>query len=239
MQKLKSIKALKELRGSLKKSGRSGMPTIVISSGTCGQASGANDLIRIAKKEILYKGLTEKINLRITGCHGFCQMEPSVLVEPRGTFYPRIGMGEMVRIVEAVDQGRVIENLLYEDAETNQRIEKQDDIPFYKSQVRTILSQNEKIDPIRIFNYLENGGYSALVKALENGQPARVVAEVKASGIRGRGGAGFTTGLKWEMLAAQPDGKGKIIVCNADEGDPGAYMIEACSRVILTASSRG
>jgi NADH-quinone oxidoreductase subunit F len=202
-------------------------PTIVIPASTCAQASGANDIIRVAKKELLARGLAESINLRITGCHGFCQMEPNVLIEPRGTFYPRVGVREMARIVEAVASGEVLEDLLYADPSSGERIEKAGDIPFFRKQVRTILSQNEKVDPIRIYNYIENGGYQALVEILRSRSPAEVLDEVKISGLRGRGGAGFPTGLKWEMLAKKNGGRGKVLVCNADEGDPGAYMDRA------------
>jgi NADH-quinone oxidoreductase subunit F len=113
MEKLKSIDDLKSLQNRLIASTDYNKPTIVISAGTCGQASGANDLIRIAKRELLYKGLLDKIRLRITGCHGYCQAEPSVLVEPKGTFYPKIGLEEMVRIVEATAAGEVVERLLW------------------------------------------------------------------------------------------------------------------------------
>jgi NADH-quinone oxidoreductase subunit F len=201
-----------------------GVPTIIISAGTCGQASGANDLIRIAKREILAKNLANSVSLRITGCHGFCEMEPSVLIEPRGTFYPNVPLKKMARIVSAVVKGEVLEDLLYRDPATDERIEKQEDLPFYKHQVRTILSRNEKVDPIRIYNYIENHGYAALVRTLETKSPREVLDEIKASGLRGRGGAGFPTGLKWELLANQRNGAGKYLVCNADEGDPGAYM---------------
>ncbi|UCC81352.1 MAG: FAD-dependent oxidoreductase [Candidatus Zixiibacteriota bacterium] len=130
----------------------------------------------------------------------------------------------MVRIIEAVDQGRVAEDLLYTEPLTGQKIEKLADLPFYKGQTRTILSQNEKIDPIRIYNYIENNGYLALVKVLQKSDPKWIIEEIKASGLRGRGGAGFPAGLKWEFLANQRDDGVKYLVCNADEGDPGAYM---------------
>ncbi len=224
MDQLRSIEDFKALRERLSGDLDPDMPTIVISAGTCGQASGANDLIRVAKREILAKNLANAVSLRITGCHGFCEMEPSVLVEPAGTFYPQVPMKKMARIVSAVARGEVVEDLLYKDPVTGERIERQYDLPFYKHQVRTILSRNEKVDPIRIYNYIESGGYSALVKALEAETPESVVKEVKASGLRGRGGAGFPTGLKWELLATQTNGAGKYLVCNADEGDPGAYM---------------
>jgi len=224
MERLKTIEDFGALQNRIVSDRDPSIPVIVISAGTCGQASGANDLIRVTKREILAKGLAEKIHLRITGCHGFCQAEPSVLIEPRGTFYPRLGIKEMTRIVEAAARGDVLQELLWRDPKTRKRVEKQSDIPFFQSQTRTILSRNEKVDPIRICNYIENRGYSSLVRVLEKGDPRRVVEEVKASGLRGRGGAGFPTGRKWELLAKQPNGRGKFLVCNADEGDPGAYM---------------
>ena len=224
MQRLTSVEDFEELRGRLESDRDPAFPTIVINAGTCGQASGANDLIRIAKRDILNKGLAEKVHLRITGCHGFCEMEPSVLLEPGGIFYPRVGLDDMSRIVEAVPAGEVLEDLLYEDPATGERIAGEQDVPFFRKQVRTLLGQSEKIDPIRVYNYVENGGYGAFVEVLKRGDRGWTVEEVKASRLRGRGGAGFPTGLKWEMLAAQPNGRGKFVVCNADEGDPGAYM---------------
>ena len=224
MHKLNSFDDFEVLQGRLEASRESYKPTIVISAGTCGQASGANDLIRVAKREILSKDIADRINIRITGCHGFCEMEPSVLVEPFRTFYPHLNPKMMVDIVEAVAFGEVLRDLLWKDPETGKRIEIQEDIPFFKKQVRNLLSRNEKIDPIRVYNYIDNDGYAALVKALSKNQPEEVVAEIKASGLRGRGGAGFSTGLKWELLSEQKQNGGKCLVCNADEGDPGAYM---------------
>jgi len=224
MERLNSVDHFHWLRQRLIADRESHIPTLIISAGTCGQASGANDLIRIAKRELLAKKLTERIRLRITGCHGFCEMEPSVLVEPQGTFYPKVSNKDMPRVIEAVAEGRVLEDLLFKDPKTGTPIEKQSEIPFFKKQVRTLLSRNEKIDPIRIFDYIANDGYLALAHVLSRGSAQWVIDEVKASGLRGRGGAGFPTGLKWEMLAQQPSDRGKYLVCNADEGDPGAYM---------------
>jgi len=224
MEKLKSLDDLRILQDRLIHSMDTQLPTIVISAGTCGQASGANDLIRVTKRELLYKGLLDKIRLRITGCHGYCQAEPSVLVEPGGIFYPRIGLEEMVRIVEATAAGEVAERLLWKDPKTRKRVQAMSDIPFFRGQERKILSRNERIDPIRVYSYIQDNGYAALAKVLGENNPAGVIQEVRASGLRGRGGAGFLTGLKWELLAKQKNGRGKILVCNADEGDPGAYM---------------
>jgi len=224
INRLKSIEEFWGLRDRLRLGRDPEVPTIIIPAGTCGQASGANDLIRVAKRELLARKLTDRIHLRITGCHGFCETEPCVVVEPHETYYPRVGIQEMERIIRTLSRGKVCEELLYADPDSGQKIEKKKDIPFFRTQARTLLSRGEKIDPIRIYNYIEQGGYSALAGVLAGKDPAEVLEEVRASGLRGRGGAGFPTGLKWEMLSRQPDGRGKILVCNADEGDPGAYM---------------
>jgi NADH-quinone oxidoreductase subunit F len=223
-ERLNSIQEFKKLKYRLVPDKDYMIPCVVIPAGTCGQASGANDLIRIAKRELISKKLLNKINLRITGCHGFCEMEPSVLIEPFRTFYPKVKPEGMLKIINAVAEERIEEDLLFMDPETNKRIEKQEDIPFFKNQRRLILSRNEKVDPIRIYNYIENSGYSSLVQVLESFEPQEVIKEVKESGLRGRGGAGFSTGLKWEFLAKSNNGSGSFLVCNADEGDPGAYM---------------
>jgi len=224
MEKVKSVDEFLSLHDRLTADRNVDLPTLIIPAGTCGQASGANDLIRMTKRELLNKKLTEKIRLRITGCHGFCEMEPSILIEPWGVYYPKVDPKKMVDIVEAVAKGEVLKDLLFKDPTTGNPIERQTDIPFFKKQVRTLLSRNEKVDPIRIYNYIEDNGYLAMAKMLSSGHPRRVIEEVKASGLRGRGGAGFPTGLKWERLANQTNGNGKFLVCNADEGDPGAYM---------------
>ena len=224
MEKQNSIERFKTLRDRLLDLDDRAIPVIVIPAGTCGRASGANDLIDVAGREIREKGLSDKVRLRVTGCHGFCEMEPSVLVEPDGTFYPKVDSSGMARIVEATGRGETLEELLFSDPETGAPIAKQSDLPFFKKQVRNILGRNEKIDPVSIDSYIENGGYSAFLTSLEKSDPKWVVEEVKTSGLRGRGGAGFPTGLKWELLAKQRNGRGKFLVCNADEGDPGAYM---------------
>ncbi len=224
MEKLKSVKDLAALRKRLAAERDPKMPVIVLSAGTCGQASGANDLIRITKRELIARKIADKVGLRITGCLGFCEMDPSVLVLPADTFYPKVNIKDLPRIIDAVMDGGVVEELLYKDPATGTPYRKQSDIPFFKEQVRTILSRNEKVDPIRMSDYILDDGYQALARVLEHGDPKWVVEEVKASGLRGRGGAGFPTAIKWELLAKQTNGSGKYLVCNADEGDPGAYM---------------
>lgn len=224
MEAFNSTEAFLEAQARLAGRNNSHIPTIIISAGTCGQASGANLLIQATQKELLENKLSGKIRLRVTGCHGFCAMEPSVLVEPRRTFYPRLRPADIAAVVDAVAHGEVVDSLLFIDPATGERIEKQDDIPFFKKQMRNIIGRNEKIDPTRIHDYILNGGYVALVGLLERQEPRFIVEEVTASGLRGRGGAGFLTGQKWGLFAAQPNRGGKYLICNADEGDPGAYM---------------
>ncbi|MDD2390356.1 MAG: NADH-ubiquinone oxidoreductase-F iron-sulfur binding region domain-containing protein [Desulfobacterales bacterium] len=224
MEQLRSLEEFDALQQQLFSTIMPEVPTIVIPAGTCGKASGAEKLIRTAQREILEKNLQDKICLKITGCHGFCEMEPSVLIEPQRTFYPNLDSGGMQRVIDALVKGEVVEDLLYLDEATGLRIEKQDDIPFFRHQSRLLLSRNEKIDPLDIYDCLRNGGYSAFADVLRNISAEEVIDEVKKSGLRGRGGAGFPTGMKWGFLAGAANGKGKYIVCNADEGDPGAYM---------------
>ncbi len=224
MQRLSSIDDLKRKHAVFDSGLDLNMPCIVIPAGTCGLASGTGDLIRTAKREIMTRGLARKLRLRITGCHGFCQMEPSVLIEPRRTFYPRVDPEGMKRIVEATANGHVITDMLSLDPDSGERIEKQDDLPFFSMQSRNLLAWSERVDPIRIGDYIGNGGYLGLGKVFATDHSSVVIEEVKASGLRGRGGGGFPAGVKWEMLSKQPGHRGKCLVCNADEGDPGAYM---------------
>ncbi len=200
-------------------------PTLVVCAGTGGQASGANDVIRIIKKYILDKGLQEQIDLRITGCQGFCEMDPFIVVEPGRHLYPKLKMKDIPRVIESALNGHIDGELIYREPQDPKHYESQDDIPFFKGQTRTILGNNQKLDPIRILDYMEQDGYAALEKALLKSDPEWIVREVKTAGIRGRGGAGFPTGVKWELARASGNGSGeKYVVCNADEGDPGAYM---------------
>jgi NADH-quinone oxidoreductase subunit F len=200
-------------------------PCIVISAGTCGQASGANDIIRSVKKYILEKKIQDKISLRVTGCQGFCEMYPFIVVEPGKNLYPKLDMKDVPQIIDAALKGDVVEKLIYWDSIENKYCISKEDIPFYKRQTRVILSKNELIDPIRILDYVKRGGYGALEKVLENPDSDWIIQEVKRSGLRGRGGAGFPTGIKWEVVRESGNGvRLKFIVCNGDEGDPGAYM---------------
>lgn len=223
MKRLSSIREFKSLQEQAKGGKRQVLATMVVPSGTCGRASGALELLKAAEREIFERKLQGKIALKATGCHGFCQMEPSVLISPSGTFYPQVKTADVHTIIEAMLAGKPAEKLLYVD-EAGKRIEKQNDIPFFRGQERLLLSRNEAINPLDMNSYLDAEGYTSFVSLLSSGNPRSAIETVKASGLKGRGGAGFPTGMKWEFLAAGRNGNGKFLVCNADEGDPGAYM---------------
>ena len=227
MSKFSSVEEFVDLRHRIltAKQSQYDKPTLIISAGTCGQASGANDVMRITKRYIIEQNLREKIDLRITGCQGFCEVEPFILVEPGRHLYPRLKMEDVPKVVKAAVDGFVEEELIYKDPRDKKRFHCQEDIPFFKKQTRTILGNNEKLDPIRIVDYVEQGGYAALEKVLLKLDPEWIIREVKESNLRGRGGAGFPTGKKWGLArAAGKINEQKYVVCNCDEGDPGAYM---------------
>ena len=214
----------RQYKASLEEDQDSGRPVLIIPAGTCGVASGAEAIIRRVRETLLREGLADEIDMRVTGCHGFCEMEPSILVRPGEVFYPALTEADAERVVMATARGEIAEELVWTDPATGVTSPCQPDVPFFQSQTRTILSQNEHLALADFDSYLANGGYSALLAVVERGEPEWVLSAVESSGLRGRGGAGFSTGRKWGMLAKQPGANGKYLICNADEGDPGAYM---------------
>ncbi|MDD5475179.1 MAG: NADH-ubiquinone oxidoreductase-F iron-sulfur binding region domain-containing protein [Syntrophales bacterium] len=225
MKAFQSIAELKAYRKSIMAGRNNEKPCIVICGGTGGQASGSNDLIRILKRRILEQNLRDKLSLRITGCLGFCEMDPFIIVEPGYNLYPKLKMEDVPRIIDAAVNGEVVEELLYREPGSTVRRFSEKEIPFFQGQTRIVLGQNQNLDPIRINDYLKMGGYAALEKALGKPDSRWIVDEILKSGLRGRGGAGFMTGRKWELARNVKYGIGpKYIICNADEGDPGAYM---------------
>src|SRR4030042_25351 len=166
MQILYSVDELKELRSVLFDAIDQDKPRIVICAGTACQASGSNDIIRVAKRHIIEKALVGKVALRITGCHGFCEMGPFILTEPQQAFYTQVKLDDVPRIIEALLSDKYVEDLLYQDPHTGEKYYNRDDIPFFKNQQRSILGLNQKIDPIRIYDYIAQEGYIALGKVL-------------------------------------------------------------------------
>jgi len=225
MQRISSIEEFISFRKSILNEPEDNIPTLVISAGTCGQASGANDVMRIAKRYILENNLHQKVAIRVTGCLGFCEIEPFILVEPENYIYPNLKTEDVPGVIEATVKKEIVKELMYRENDNDKVYCTLEEIPFYKYQTRTILKRNQKIDPIRIFNYLKAGGYSAFEKVISNPDQEWIINEIKKAELRGRGGAGFPTGLKWENARnSGNDSVKKFVVCNADEGDPGAYM---------------
>lgn len=224
MPKLKSIEEFTSFQDKLKANSKDKPVTVIISSGTCGQACGSSRVVEAFKKDLKKQKLEDKVRLRITGCHGFCEQEPLMVIEPENIFYCKIKPEDIPEIVsETLKNNRIIERLLYVDPSSGKKITKEKDIPFYKAQDRSVIGQNKSVDPCSINDYITIGGYSALVKVLTSMKPEGVMEEVKESGLRGRGGGGFPTARKWESCR-KAHGNPKYVICNADEGDPGAYM---------------
>ncbi|MBA7598445.1 Ferredoxin--NADP reductase [subsurface metagenome] len=196
---------------------------VAISSGTCGQARGSLKIVEAFKKEVGNLAREGQVKIRVTGCHGFCEAEPNIIIFPDGIFYQHLKPEDAEEIVEkTVLLGKIIDKHLYKDPRTGKAYTYQEDIPFYRKQMRLLLGDNPLIDPTDIEDYLARGGYQSLAVALEK-SPEDIIKTVKDSGLRGRGGAGFPTGFKWDFCR-KAKGDVKYVICNADEGDPGAYM---------------
>lgn len=224
MPKLSSLDELHVLRNMLLADQDDTRIRVTICAWTACGASGSKETAQAIEGYIIKNNLSDRILFRTTGCHGFCEMGPFILIEPQQAFYPQVKQEHISRIIDASLSGTFVEELLYRNPQTGNICYHRDDIPFFKHQRRTILGLNQKINPTHIFDYVTNEGYQALEKVLSTRSPEWVLQEIKDSGLRGRGGGGFPTGLKWEMLSKQPSHRGKFVVCNADEGDPGAYM---------------
>ena len=216
--------SLVELRKRLAAERNAYRKQVIVSSGTCGEACGSLVVINAFRRELAELGLVDKVLLRATGCHGFCEQEPLAIIHPGNIFYCHVSPDDVCEIVSrTVARGEVIERLLYTDPVSGQKVTTEAEIPFYAAQDRVLLGQNQRLDPTSIDDYIADGGYSALAKVLAQMGPEEVIDEIKASGLRGRGGGGFPTGRKWASCRAAR-GDLKYVICNADEGDPGAYM---------------
>ncbi|HHX44906.1 MAG TPA: NADH-quinone oxidoreductase subunit NuoF [Chloroflexi bacterium] len=197
---------------------------VLVCSGTGCSASGSQSVIGALQAEVTRRGLADEVRVVETGCRGFCAMGPVMIVYPEGIFYCQVQASDVAEIVEeTLVKGRVVERLTYKEPVSHQAVPYYRDIPFYGKQLRVTLRNCGLINPESIDEYIARGGYEALGKALTSMTPQGVIEEVKRAGLRGRGGAGFPTGLKWEFTQKAP-GDIKYVVCNADEGDPGAFM---------------
>ncbi len=221
--RLSSPQELEALRESIIKSRDPDKSCIVVCGGTGCLALGAQEVITSFRREIEKGKLGKKLSLRITGCPGFCERGPLVVIKPENILYQQVRNEDVAEIVSETVKGKIVDRLLYTDPNTGQKITYEHEVPFYKKQKRLLLGDNSNIDPTEIRDYLALGGYAALSKVLFEMSPEEIIAEVKKSGLRGRGGGGFPTGIKWETCRGA-NGETRYVICNCDEGDPGAFM---------------
>lgn len=227
MERIKSPEELEKVRQEILSPRDPSKPCISICAGAGCLASGAGEVIAAFKAEIEKQGLKTAVDTKGTGCPGFCERGPVVVIYPEEICYLQVKPEDVSEIVlETLMEKKVVDRLLYVEPSTGEKATRESDIPFYKHQERINLCNNIKIDPKSIDDYLAIGGYSALAKVLFQMTPGQVLEEVKKSNLRGRGGAGFPTGRKWEGSRNAPDPI-KYVIVNADEGDPGAFMDRA------------
>ncbi len=224
MPKITNLNELVALSNLLYTAKNSKKVKIIISTkATCCYLKGSQEVQEEFEKEIKKYKLEHHADILTTGCLGFCAVEPIVIVKPSGVFYPSVDKRVVPNILKASLEGQILDELLYNDSVTSKKYTYTEDIPFYKKQKQLVFKNCINIDPEKIEDYIAYGGYKALCRALTQMTPTNIVEEVKLSGLRGRGGAGFPTGRKWEILSKEKC-EIKYIICNADEGDPGAYM---------------
>jgi NADH-quinone oxidoreductase subunit F len=224
MNRLCASQQLETWRETIKQSLDPNRCRLRVCDGTGCRALGSQKLLVELRHALNGAGLKGQVEVVATGCPGFCEQGPLVTVDPQQIAYQQVSPDDARTIVtETLKAGRIIETLLYVDPNDGQRITYEADLPFYSRQIRRVMALNGKIDPRHIEDYIGNGGYLALCKALYRMEPDGIIAEVSRAQLRGRGGAGFPTGLKWKLCRQEP-GEDKYVICNADEGDPGAFM---------------
>jgi NADH-quinone oxidoreductase subunit F len=226
MEKLASIGQLEWLRNKILALDSQKKTQVQVCMTGC-RAYGAAEVMEALEEGVKKQGLSKKVEVRATGCHGFCAKAPVIAIEPLGIQYQEVDPEDASEIVDmTLKQNRFIDRLAYKDSVTGAPVFHRNQIPFYKKQERRVLANCGRIDPTRIDHYIAAGGYQAIAKTLSKMMPEEVVEEVTDAKLRGRGGAGFPAGLKWKFTR-QAQGRPKYIICNADEGDPGAFMDRA------------
>ena len=227
MARINSPEELEQFRKELLSTRDPSTPCISVCAGAGCLASGAAEVIAAFKTELETQGLTARVQIKGTGCPGFCERGPVVVIYPEEICYLQVKPEDVPEIIsQTIKEKKVVERLLYVEPSTGEKTTYESDIPFYKHQKRHIIGSNIKIDPKTIDDYLFIGGYSALAKVLFGMTPEAVLEEVKKSNLRGRGGGGFPAGRKWEGSRDAPE-EIKYVIVNADEGDPGAFMDRA------------
>ena len=224
MSRINSAEELKKVQDRFASLRDPNQKTIVLCAGSGCLGCGAQAVVEAFKEQIAEKGMENEVVLRVTGCHGFCERGTLCVINPEGIFYQQVKSKNVSDILEkTIRNGEIIKKLQYKDPKTGKKIVYEKDVAFYQKQRRLIFGNNGHLDPTLIGDYLALDGYSGLARALTEMEPEQIINDIVDSGLRGRGGGGFPTGRKWKYCRAAK-GTPKYVICNADEGDPGAYM---------------
>jgi len=227
MTRMSSAAELEKFREDILSSRDPERLSVAVCSGTACLGRGNAGVLRAFEEEIKKQSLGREVDVRATGCHGFCERGPNVVIQPEEICYMEVSPEDVPEIVsETLAGGRIVDRLVHTDPDTGEKGAHANEIPFYRNQVRNLIGDNTRIDPRSLEDYLAVGGYSALSRALFEMDPRGVLEEVKKANLRGRGGGGFPAGLKWETARNAP-GDEKYVIVNGHEGEPGAFMDRA------------
>jgi len=233
MAKINTAEELEKLKEEYRQKDEEWDCVINFCGGTACQGSGAQKVLNALKNKLADIEDNMDIELRVTGCHGFCEQGPLAVIQPQDLLYVNITEDDVEQIIEkTVLNNEEIEDLFYNEAEKEDKIKSDKEIPFYKNQERIVFENNGVIDATSVEDYIAEGGYSALSRALSEFTPREVIEEVKESGLKGRGGAGFPAGVKWEICYDR-EADLKYIICNAYEGDLGRSLLEGNPHLII------
>lgn len=243
MRKIRTHQELEVLRDSILKTIDPKKPCVRVCVGTGCRARGSLDVLQSFKDEVEKQGMENRVNIKKTGCHGFCERGPVIVIGPKEVFYQGVKERDVPEIVSKTLQNwQIIDKLLYIDHATDSRVLRETEVPFYKRQTRRILANNGRIDPTNILDYISVGGYQSLLKAIKSMSHEEIICAVEKSGLRGLGGGGFPTGQKWRSCR-KASGDVKFVIGNGDEGDPGAFsdrsLMEANPHSILEGMAIG
>ena len=226
MAKLHSVAELEALRATILAGRDPAKPCIAVCAGAACDGMDSAAVAAAFVAEAAAQQLGDKLDVRTTGCHGYCEKGPNVVVTPGEICYFEVQPGDVPEIIAATLKGEVVERLVYHDPASGAKAVHMNEVPFYKHQMRLLIGDNPKIDPMKIEDYLAVGGYAALVKVLSSMSPDQVLDEVKKANLRGRGGGGFPAGSKWETTKNAPE-KTKYVIVNGHEGESAAFMDRA------------
>ncbi len=224
MIRLSEPEALDSYRDQIKKSRDDSRPCILICGGTGCRAGRGLAVAEEMRKTLRSRTGLENVEVRLTGCHGFCEQGPLVVILPAGTLYVKVTPSDVEEIVgTSIEADGIVQRLTYRDPVTKRHVAQEKEIPFYANQQRIVFGMSGRIDPTDINDYISTGGYASLAKAITTMQPEEIIDVVEAAGLRGRGGGGFASARKWRACR-KAEGHPKYVLCNGDEGDPGAFM---------------